>query len=372
MPRTILIEPRDPLIFRDPRPAQAGLPIRSLDWPLPSAVVGAIRTRLGRVRGFDPLTVEQLKRIEHVGPVLALRTGDTWELAFPAPADAVLFAGKSGVEACALRPGHLLADEGTDLDGRLAPLFGAREDKPLRGPRLWTASATLAWLDGSLSEAQSSNLGPPPFERQRRIHLEVDPASHAAKEGQLFTTEGLEFEWMDQNWSGKSAALCSRIEPGEVEWAPLEPLAPLGGERRLGFWSEPNLTWPSPPAGLSSIRRFRLQLITPAAFNHGWKPDWLNENYEGSPPGLEELKMRLIAAAVPRAVAHSGWDLTKGGSRGQKPSRFLAPAGSVYFFEAEHEVDVRPLWLRSISDREQDRRDGFGVVLCGGWKWQYE
>ncbi len=377
--RTIVIEPRDPLIFRDPRPAQAGLPIRSLDWPLPSAVVGAIRTRLGRLTGFDAATVERLKRIQHVGPLPVILRDNGWKLCFPAPADGVLFPGKNGdgkpaIEICSLRPAEPHNHEGTDLERGLVPLFGAREQKPLKGPRFWNAAATLSWLDGSLPETLADSLGPGRMERQRRIHLEVDPSTLAAKEGQLFTTEGLELAWKDSegSWSPHAAAVCSQIRTDDDAWAPLEAIAPLGGERRLGYWSEPGIEWPTPPPGLAALKLLRLQLITPAAFANGWKPGWLDGKNEGSPPELPGLKLRLVAAAVPRAVANSGWDLTKRGSRGQKATRFLAPAGSVYFFESQDELDVRPLWLRSICDREQDRRDGFGVVLCGGWKWLSE
>ena len=130
--RTIIIEPRDPLIFRDPRPAEAGLPIRSLDWPLPSAMIGAIRTRLGRRIGFDAVTIDRLKRIEHVGPIPAIPSDSGWQLCFPAPADAVLFEGKSvkgnpGFDICMLRPRKLRDNEGTNLDRELFPLFGAQE-----------------------------------------------------------------------------------------------------------------------------------------------------------------------------------------------------------------------------------------------------
>ena len=370
MHRTILIEPRDPLIFRDPRPAEAGLPIRTVDWPLPSAIAGAIRTRLGRLTKFDGPTVERLKLIEHLGPVLAIRKATQWELAFPAPADALSFAARGGdVEVRALRPGRLgEPGEGTDLPPGLVPAFGALDQKPIRGPRFWTATSTLAWLDGTRSDAQVLP-GPGYLDRQRRIHLEIDPVTLAASKGRLFATEGLEFSWSGGPWAGAEAAICSRITDHGTDWAPLEPVAPLGAERRLAFWSQPDLPWPEAPPSQSSLRQLRLQLITPAAFSGGWKPGWLDVRNEGSPPGLPHLHLRLVAAVVPRAVPHSGWDLSKRGVRAQKRARFLAPAGSVYFFETQQNVDARGLWLRSICDDDQDQRDGFGLVLCGDWKW---
>ncbi len=396
MARTIIIEPRDPVIFRDGRPAEASLPIRSMDWPLPSSIIGAIRTRLGRLSGFDAETVQRLKAIEHIGPVPAIRSASGWQLAFPAPADAVLFRGKRGTEIVSLRPRKEDSNpaEGTNAPARISPLFGARSEKPQRGPSFWTAAATLAWLEEGSPDGD--RLGPrfrswgsvldwiaadkpdpkPPglsgLARQRRIHLEIDPGTFAAKEGMLFTSEGLEFGWMDEDGRHQQGAICSQIRTEGGAWAALEPLAPLGGERRLAYWSELEVDWPEPPSQIASAQLIRLQLITPAAFTHGWKPGWLSEANRGSPPGFPDMKLELIGAAVPRAIANSGWDLTKPASEAQKPTRFLAPAGSVYFFKASEPVDARQLWLRSISDDPQDRRDGFGLVLCGGWQWQSE
>ncbi len=170
------------------------------------------------LRRFEAAVVERLKRIEHVGPALAVQTDAGWELAFPAPADAVLFPGNSGVDVCALRP-----------------------------DRRWTATTTMAWLDGSLSETDPAKLGPGNFDRQRRIHLEIDPRTFTAKEGRLFTTEALEFGWENGDWAGKAAALCSQIRAENGGWASIEAVAPLGGERRLAYWSEQDIGWPMAP-----------------------------------------------------------------------------------------------------------------------------
>ena len=82
------------------------------------------------------------------------------------------------------------------------------------------------------------------------------------------------------------------------------------------------------------------------------------------PPETKGLELTLVAAAVPRFQPISGWDLRKDRQhRGPKPTRFLAPAGSAYFFRCQG--DATQLWLKSICDSEQDRRDGFGIVLIG-------
>ena len=221
--RTLLIQPRDPAIFRDGKPFTMGLPARSVDWPLPSAVIGAIRTRLGRT------TVERLKRIEHEGPFLLARgeTGDA--LAFPAPADAAAFSpevrsderGETQMELCRLRPARLAAEEGTDLPEGLSPLMGALSEKPSKMTPFWSVQATLAWLADASNDSMfrsSRELGFGGLSRQRRINVQINAARQAAEEGALFATEGLEFS--------ECRRICSRIRyAGDDRWAELETLA---------------------------------------------------------------------------------------------------------------------------------------------------
>ncbi len=51
--------------------------------------------------------------------------------------------------------------------------------------------------------------------------------------------------------------------------------------------------------------------------------------------------------------------------------RKAVAAGAVYWFEliepSDPEQALHDLWLASISDREDDRRQGFGVVLPAPW-----
>ena len=365
MERTLLIQPRDPAIFRDGKPFTAGAPARSIPWPMPSAVIGAIRTRLGRLTDYDEETVKRLRKIEQCGPFLAAKTQGLYTLAFPAPADAVAFEAEDGkLDVWPLRPERLVDGEGTDTPGGLPPVLMdriERDEKPVEMRPFWLAKWTMEWLaaSGGVAVRRSpAEIGLGGLSRQRRIHVKIDSGSQAAEKGMLFGTEGLEFE---------SCAICSRILYGEDEkWAALESLAPIGAERRLAHWWEQSIDWPAAPEWLAESRLIRLQLVTPGSFDEGWKPGWMTH---GTPPGLDGLELSLVAAAVPRAAALSGWDLTKRGKRGEKATRFLAPAGSVYFCEVKR-GDPRRLWLRSIADQEQDRRDGFGLVLCGVWQWR--
>ena len=78
-----------------------------------------------------------------------------------------------------------------------------------------------------------------------------------------------------------------------------------------------------------------------------------------------------MGVSIQRWRAVSGWSLADlpGQKRGPKPVRRISPAGGVYFFEiAEGSASgLADRWLESVSDDEQDRRDGFGLAAWGVW-----
>ena len=147
----------------------------------------------------------------------------------------------------------------------------------------------------------------------------------------------------------------------------------LGGERRLAaLQPEPEHVWPSPPPDwLERIARaggLSLTLLTPAIFSAGYRPGWLDGDLIGSPPAAPGLRLQLRAAAVERWQPHSGWDLARWRPR---PSRKLVGAGATYWFRILDGIDsgtMAALWLASVSDCEQDRRDGFGLALPSPWE----
>jgi len=108
-------------------------------------------------------------------------------------------------------------------------------------------------------------------------------------------------------------------------------------------------------------------LATPGIFSRGWRPGWLDDSFCGQIPGTG-LKVRLLGACVEQWRPISGWGLEKG-SAGPKPVRRMVPAGSVYFFEVLHGTAscLPDVWLKSVCDEMQDRKDGFGLALWGIW-----
>jgi len=89
-------------------------------------------------------------------------------------------------------------------------------------------------------------------------------------------------------------------------------------------------------------------LFGSAAPSQSWKPHCFDD------------RSRLVSAAVAEALPVSGWNLA---ARGPKPTRYAAPAGSVYFLErtAEHLAD------ECLADSAEDRLQGWGCFARGVW-----
>ena len=369
MIKPLIIEPRDPMIFRDGKPFTAGAGARSLPFAPPSVIAGAMRTRLGSPNGrpFDKSKISALLEVEFAGPVLGYRKSDapSWGLAFAAPADYLSYEreGMNPAKQVALR--CVEEEGGCDLPEGLRRLEGAADRKvSSEMPVFWSWDSMSEWLTKKERNGFLPN-GWGKLKRQRRVHVSMSTEFQTAVEGMLYSTEGLEFHGTREEATEFSLIAwydCGKHQ--DLAAVNVPRVSHLGGESRTAFWDakanepgQPKCPIGEPPKG------FRMILATPAVFEGGWKPGWLDAGNEGAPPGFEgKLKVRLNAAAVPRALPISGWDYKL---EEAKPTRLMVPAGSVYFFDVMGSGDARELWMRSVCDVAQDRLDGFGRVLIG-------
>jgi CRISPR-associated protein Cmr3 len=113
-------------------------------------------------------------------------------------------------------------------------------------------------------------------------------------------------------------------------------------------------------------------LATPAIFDHGWRPNWLDAITLTGKPTSYGPTLKLVGVSNARWKAVSGWSLAKlkDQPRGPKPIRRMVPAGSVYFFkkvEGDGNILATNGWLNPVSDSLQDRNDGFGLAVWGTW-----
>jgi CRISPR-associated protein Cmr3 len=396
-----LIEPLDPLIARDGRPAAVGR-FDTVAFPYPSMVAGAVRTRMGSQNGAFSLPGNALGELKEKvivqGPLLGELSPDRGAVRqwlAPAPHDALFLRvmspeGKDRVALKRLVPRPLKSGEVMDSlsDKGLDPIAFQGDETygkpPKEIPSFWNWSDFEAWLTAPADRegVDFSSLGIGPLPVETRAHLAIQPGERVGIDGMLFQTSGLRFlQEGASRLAPRRFAMSLRCEGATVAGRDLslaEQIAPLGGERRLARWSPASQTWPSLPEAIRqeivASRRARLILLTPAFFKNGALPAWNRDRW----PLGGALGVTVRAASVPRPSVVSGWDLAakneSGGFGRPKPTRRLAAAGSVYFLELTGgtEQDIRrwcdDTWLACVSDGEQDRRDGFGLAVLGTWE----
>jgi CRISPR-associated protein Cmr3 len=407
-----IIEPHEPLIFRDGRPfnAHPGVRAHSLPFPFPSTTTGAVRTQVGLddhgVFTWKPDELDQLKQLQVRGPLLVQlpEPGNEQEPLkwfAPAPADALLLNLDEKLRAAGykekadlrrlvpLRIGDneqtYLTDLTKEFDPPLALVGSTRsiKGKPSENPpAYWRWDIFQKWLLHP-SECLINNwgkLGIHGPQSEVRVHISIDRDKHTSKDGALFETRGMEFINSDKenaHFNAHQLALAVSVDDKKLE--PRKGFSTLGGERRMVYWrqSGSNTDFPQCPKELIEQIKdaCRVILLTPAYFHKGCYPTELLKEREGVKPSL-----RAIAVQRPQIV--SGWEFARRSADGKswekpgpKKTRRLTPAGSVFFLNLEGtetaiEQWIAATWMHSISDDQQDCLDGFGLAVIGTWDGQ--
>ena len=369
------INPRDPLIFRDGKPfnADAGARAKSLPFPFPSTIIGAVRTLAGtdpKTGKFDTAQIEELLKKKIYGPLLIELGDEEQNYLFPAPADALLLKHTTEEEKARLielSPMMLKEGEKTDLDEELAVIAPSEptKEKPHRkAPHYWKEDVFLSWLKNPVNrDVELEKMGHDGPVIESRMHVQIDANTGTGDDSALFQTSGLEFTHLLRDEKEKYPSLSKTKMLAlaiETDADLNKGMGFLGGERRVAQWEKSSLELPKyPPEVKKEISQqgaCRLILLTPAYFEKGYIPTWLKAEYD----------LEIIAAAVPRYQVVSGWDykLNK-----PKPTRRLVPAGSVYFLKIGKDIQnfIDTVWMYNISDGDQNRLDGFGLAVLGSW-----
>lgn len=370
---TFVVEPRDTMVLRDGRPFLTGATTgRTLTMPWPSSIAGLARTRVGsdaQGRFEVGRAASLLETVAVKGPWLVRlgTSGEPEESFFPAPLDA-LWHREPTADARApaarrklryrLRPSPTPPGVLHDLEQHALELVRAPSDlpksKPDAGPSFYGWTAMEAWLSGRCPDGpvDGAHTFLDSFDRERRVHVAVSPETGTAEDGQLFSTDGVRFTARSADGSFARYAVAFWCDSPDLQAR--GGLVVLGGERRASFLRASKAELPRRPSfDLANARRLRIVLATPAIFSTGAVP----ETIRGA---------KVVAACVGRPEVISGWDFEK---RAPKPTRRMAPAGSVYWIELPEGRDaaeyVDEVWMNSICENAQDRRDGFGLALVG-------
>lgn len=396
---TIRIKCRDPIQSRNGRPFGNPYGDRAdpPGWPLPSIVVGSLRGAIAEAAGhaFTDEVQKALLDIAFAGPFPAIDQ----ELYLPAPADcigeAVSDQENSPDRIHAATPQSMPNGAGCDWpdEALLRPVMIPSSDnfKPGHVPAWWPLERMEAWLTSQkLDRFDETFLEAPKIRVDDRTP--IVPESGLASESFLFSMATLSLSHLKRYWKAGSKGNRTLPDPqpitlsGRIEaegWTAdaaekFDLLHPLGGKSRLVRWvsDQKPPSWECPSTIANALRgasEIRMVLATPAIFQGGWKPGWLRlegDALVGTPPGTN-VRLRLVGTCTRRWGAVAGWSLAH--PRGPKPVKRMVPAGGVYFFKWDGDDDpaaLAKLWLRPVSDDEQDSRDGFGLALWGNWDEQ--
>lgn len=368
----VFIEPLDVLFPRGNKLfGEAGSFGEALIPPWPSAVAGALRSRLLVDGGIDPAAFaegmaehEALGRVDAPGPfavtafTVALRTPDgALEVCMPPPADLYIAEGQDDKPLCRLlRPNSRAAAIKCSAPlPQLPVLAEAERSKPAGGYWL-KENAWTAYLRGRAPDAKDLVRTADLWTTDLRVGVGLEAATRRASDGRLFTVQALA---MKPRVGFLAAVAGARIPSGFVR---------LGGDGRAAALHAVDKRLPAPDyEAIARDRRGRLVLTTPGIFEQGWLPAGADPQQRRSDGAvrfeLHAVSGWIVAAAVPRAEVISGWDLA---ARKPKPAQRAAATGSVWWLELDECVtadDLRKLvenglWSDPCKDAAR-RAEGF-------------
>lgn len=394
-----IIEPRDTVLFRDARPFTGTAGANGMEVPWPSTVTGLMRNRGAlNERGQWAGNPKQVLDMAVAGPWLVeLHTdGAIKEHYFPAPQDAVFFESSTGKGTAAdttqrvrrrVQPAADTGEFASDMPcintdgGALLPLIVAQTDKEstlpkaASGPTWWKASQLVAWLGdpSSIKTVDTHDIGIRLPASEARMHVKMNAETNTGEDGMLFQTKMQRFVFKDEQGHLRRFAIAAWADSNYTNntasaGKPQEGSVVLGGERRLSrLATVPDLTRDQLlHVDLAGAATLRIVLLTPGIFDAGYHPAL--SLFGGG---------KLIATATGRPQPISGWavdETVKKGERkkrtyGPKPTRLMVPAGAVYWVQFENPSQAKA-WadnhhFTAISDNEQDRKDGFGLIAVG-------
>jgi CRISPR-associated protein Cmr3 len=198
------------------------------------------------------------------------------------------------------------------------------------------------------------------YKYERRVGIGVNPETNTTKEGLLYTMLTVRLK---DGWS-----LFAKIE--NLSALPNSGFIKFGGANRVCEYSaisdnaDPFRFYYGEINNLKNIisqtKTFKLIFLTPALFNKGW----LSEKFNNFELRINNLKIKLITAAINKPNIVSGWDLA---NNKPKPIRKIVPAGSVYYMQLlEGSVDELFEKLNFVNFSDENPNLGFGLTLITG------
>lgn len=389
----VWLKPLDTLFFRDGRPFQATSRVES-GLPYPQTIAGALRTALLAATGFqfrnfakqrrvhaNPANVHKIledcgARRDHIqarfrGPWLALTDGIEVQPLLPVPQTLVADSSNNDLPPQRWRTSLPYDPTQTPLPGwsplhsGLWPLWRrdilTEAERPggfltLRGIRRFLDS--IANGNETVDGLETEFFSPSQVHgHDSRIGIAIDAEKLTAADGMLYGINLLSLPHQiecrpginNDPYAGWKIGLYAEvIGPADVRECLHERPLPLGGEGRHAVMTlvDQLPSWSATRTATKTVN----YLATPGIFCRAEKSTWL-------PNALSNQGIQLRGAASDKAVAVSGWDIARGGP---KPTRFVVPAGAVYFVEGQPDFKHG-----SLCSDDEDVAQGWGFALQG-------
>lgn len=354
------IDALDTLFFRDGKPFTSGEDV----WanaqfpPLPSVLYGALHSAFlaELIRTWQKTPTTKTLTIK----AMALQSDD--HLFFPVPLDAVKEKGQK--EPFKAKPMKLrTAPKYSSCE--LAHFFGMDADEIVESVEhgIMRRDTLEDYLNCNETEFEYDEFDEY-LVSEPKIGIGRDNATRTAQDQMLYCAEMQRLEGK----MGKGRKLSLFIEYEGIR-LPKQGILRLGGEGRAAAYAPSNAHLPAKPTLTGN--RFKLYLASPAIFENGWRPAWLEPKKRNSQTVFEgtyrNLSLRLVTAIIGKPLFAGGFSVEHGRP---KPMQKAVPTGSVYVFELRngstlHEA-IDAFHGTRIADSSEDQDRGFGLTFVGG------
>ncbi|MCX7942870.1 MAG: type III-B CRISPR module-associated protein Cmr3 [Dictyoglomaceae bacterium] len=363
----IKITPKDTLFFRSGRPFSMG----SETWadelfpPFPSTIYGAIRTffifQRGSLREFKEKGYPDIGDIKTKGSMKIrgpfLSNIEENILYFPIPSDCVRKKNETKENKVFIlkkneKPSIFYSDEkleeiliwkGKDQVDEANEYFDSIEFKKY----LQSSSSNYSYISNKSF-----------FTIEPKIGIARNKRTLTSKEGYLYRIPMIRLK----NRFGFLVEIENLSSKNDF---PNEGIFQLGGEGKTVSFEKIDF---NPMENIENINFefandiFKIYLATPAIFEKGWIPKWIDENtMRGEKEGVE---IQLIACAIGKYIRIGGWDIAKGEP---KTMYKAVPAGSVYYIrilDGSSKQKIKDIFhFKNISDINPE--EGFGLSFVG-------
>jgi CRISPR-associated protein Cmr3 len=353
---TIRIEPLDTFFFRDGKPFTMG----AETWtdtvfpPSPNVFYGALRTcwLSNQIGVFSKDNIDLSEKLKIKG--IFIQIDDN--LYLPVPRDFVEKKEKKKKEA-----EHLLTDKIESVISNKPTSVMSVERKDVRveeiaNNALFDINVIKQYLKKQNTDYYYYLNASDYLVKESKLGISRNFDTRTTEEGMLYRVDFNRFK----NDENKQIAFVIDFEG--LDNFPNNGIIKLGGEGKLARFDL--ITQKDIPAPtFQNCENFKIYLATPAIFQNGWLPKWINKTTLLSEH--DDFKVKLISASIGKYISIGGFDILRGEP---KPMNKAVPAGSVYHFQLlEGHIDkvIETLHGKCISDIESDCKQGFGLSYIG-------